>query len=491
MKFKIGCFFSVLSIFTNTVFAATQVDLVIKNGIIVTMDQERHVYENGSIAIRGSDIVYVGNDLNQKFDAKKTIDANGTIVIPGMINAHTHVPMTLLRGISDDVDLHTWLTQFIFPSEAKNVNKEFVYWGTKLACIEMIQTGTTTFADMYYFEDEIAKATQECGLRAILAETVIDFPVPDNNSIADNEERWENGITQTKQFISKWKDNPLITPAIGPHAPYTVSPDHLKQVAEVANELNVPVQIHLSETKNEMDMIKNHIKEGGASSSKYLDTIASSPVRYLNDLGFLSRHVIAAHVVWTSSNDLRCLYNSNTGVVHCPQSNLKLASGIMDVPGMLTMAIPVALGTDGPASNNDLILWEEMNLAAILHKGNTLNPTAVSAEKALEMATILGAKAIHMDDKVGSLEVGKKADVVIVDNRTSHQIPYSNSKNIYSEIVYAAKGTDVQTVVVNGKILMEDKILKTVAPSEIYTHAKQIRKKIEASLASESNPTKN
>ena len=434
------------------------------------MNANSDVIEHGAIAINGSSIIYVGLQDGVNFDAKQTIDVQNKIVIPGLINGHTHIPMTLLRGISDDKDLMDWLIHYIWPAEKENVNPEFVYWGTMLGCLEMIQTGTTTFADMYFFEDDIARATQECGLRAILAESVIDFPVPDNK-IEDPQARWENGLSQVRNFANKWKGNDLITPAIGPHAPYTVSPEHLKNAADLAKELGIPVLIHLSETEHEMDQIK-----------KAYNVDAVSPVQYLSDLGFLSSNVIAAHTVWTSKDDVQALVDAGVGVVHCPQSNLKLGAGIASVGEFLHMGLSTCLGTDGAASNNDLIMWEEINQAAILHKGVNQNPKLIDAKTAFSMATIQGAKAIHMDQQIGSLEVGKKADIVIVNNKSSHQVPYG-VENIYSLLVYATKGSDVETTIVNGKVLMRDKQIPHLSQGIISGKALQLRQKILQTLS--------
>ncbi len=454
----------------SSAWASPKVDLLLINATIVTMNANSDVIEHGAIAVNGSSIVYVGLQEGANFNAKQTIDVQNKIVIPGLINGHTHMPMTLLRGIADDKDLMDWLIHYIWPAEANNVTPEFVYWGTMLGCLEMIQSGTTTFADMYFFESDIARATQECGLRAILAESVIDFPVPDSKE-QEPTTRWNNSLQNVKSFVQKWKDNDLITPAIGPHAPYTVSPEHLKDTAKLAKDLNIPVLIHLSETEHEMDQIR-----------KAYNVDAASPVQYLNDLGFLSSNVIAAHTVFTSADDIQSLVHAGVGVVHCPQSNLKLGSGVANVGQFQSMGLSTCLGTDGAASNNDLILWEEINLAAILHKGVNHDPKMIDAKTAFSMATIQGAKAIHMDDKIGSLEIGKKADLVIVNNQSSHQVPYTNN-NIYSELVYSTKGSDVETTIVNGKILMLDRKINHLNDSLIKQNATLLRNKITKSLS--------
>ncbi|MCB0272614.1 MAG: amidohydrolase [Bdellovibrionales bacterium] len=451
------------------VYAIDAVDVLIKNGTIVTMNNNGDIIQNGSIAILNDKIVYVGQKQEKDFTAKTIIDAQNGLIIPGLVNGHTHIPMSLFRGVADDMELMDWLTNYIWPAEKLNVNPNFVYWGTKLGCLELIESGTTTFVDMYFFEDVIAQATEECGLRAILAQTLIDFPVPDNNQ-ADADQRWENGISLTESFIQKWKDHPLITPAVGPHAPYTVSPDHLRVTSGLSKKHNVPFVIHVSETAHEAEIINDRYGSDAHSS-----------IQYLHDLGVLSPLVIAAHAVWPTKNDVQLLSSSGTGVAHCPQSNLKLGSGVSPVPSMLDMEVPICLGTDGAASNNDLNLWEEINLAAILHKGVNHNPKELDAQKAFSMATILGAKAIHMDKSIGSLEPGKKADIVIVDRSSTHHIPYNNN-NIYSELVYATKGSDVSTVIVNGDILLQNRTHNKLKKKEIVQKAKLLREMIDQSL---------
>ncbi|HEV8138659.1 MAG TPA: amidohydrolase [Pyrinomonadaceae bacterium] len=444
----------------------TNVDLIIRGGTVVTMDGSRRVIENSGVAIKGGRIVAVDDtaDIDRKYAAREVINATGKVVIPGLINGHTHVPMTLFRGIADDLDLQDWLTKYIFPAEAKNVTEDFVRVGTRLGLAEMIRSGTTTYCDMYYFEDAIADETFKAGMRGVLGETVIDFPVADNKT-------YEAGLAYSEKFIQKWKGNALIVPAIAPHAPYTVSEEHLKAARALSDRLRSPIVIHISETKREVD---DSLKTKGAS-----------PVVYLNRIGFLNDRVIAAHMVWPTEGELGVLKKLGVGIVHNPQSNMKLASGTAPVPEMLKENLPVGLGTDGAASNNDLNLWEEMDTAAKLHKLISNDPKVVSAEEAFEMATIRGARAMHLDKEIGSIETGKRADIVIVDLDALNQTPFYN---IYSDLVYATKAGDVRTVVIEGRIVMRDRRLLTLNEETIKADARRYREKIVQSIGVKTLP---
>ncbi len=384
-KLKILIFVSFLFIFQQAICAQKKaVDLIISGGTIVTMDAQKRLIENGSVAIKGEKIVAVGTsaEISKQFISKQTISAVGKVVIPGLINAHTHVPMSLFRGIADDLDLQEWLTKYIFPAEAKNVNEAFVRAGTRLGLAEMIRGGTTTYCDMYYFEDAIADETAKAGMRGVLGETVIDFPVADNKTNAE-------AMAYAERFINKWKNNSLIVPAIAPHAPYTVSTEHLLAIKQLSDKLNAPVVIHVAETQTEVSDIT---KRYGAR-----------PVEYLAKIGFLSNRTIAAHVVWATDAEMDLLKRFGVGIAHNPQSNMKLASGVAPVPQMLAKDLAVGLGTDGAASNNDLDMWEEMDTAAKLHKVFSGDPKVVNAEQAFEMATIRGARALHLENLIGSL----------------------------------------------------------------------------------------
>src|SRR5215510_2219489 len=441
-------------------------ELLVLGGTIVTMDQTRRVIEDGGIAVSGGRIVAIGPraDIESRYTSRQKINAAGKVVTPGLINGHTHVPMVLFRGLADDLDLQEWLTKYIFPAEAKNVTEEFVRVGTRLGLAEMIRGGTTTYCDMYYFEDAIAEETEKAGVRGVLGETVIDFPVADNKTNAE-------AMAYVEKFVSRWKGNGLIVPAIAPHAPYTVSEEHLKAVRAFSDRTGAPIVTHVSETKREVD---DSIKTKGAS-----------PVDYLNRFGFLNDRVIAAHMVWPTAEELALLKKLGVGIVHNPQSNMKLASGVAPVPEMLKQNLPVGLGTDGAASNNDLNLWEEMDTAAKLHKLISKDPKVVSAQEAFEMATIRGARALHLETEIGSIETGKRADLVIVDLDDLNQTPYYN---IYSDLVYSAKSGDVRTVIIEGRVVMRDRRLLTLNEESIKADARRYRERIVESMGVKTIP---
>lgn len=436
-------------------------DLLVRGGTVVTMNAQGQILEDGAVVIGGDRILAVGPaaELTARFKAARTLDATGKIVMPGLINTHTHAPMTLFRGIADDLALMDWLRNFIFPAEAKNVDEEFVRWGTRLGCLEMIRGGTTTYVDMYYFEDAIAEETAKAGMRAILGETVLDFPAPDNKT-------WVDAVAYTEKFLRKWQGHVLITPAVAPHAPYTVSPDHLKEAHALARNHDAPLLIHLAETETEVKQVR--------------DKHGVSPVAYLDQLGILDRRLIAAHLVWPTTEDLVTLARRGVGVGHCPQSNMKLASGTSPVPALLRAGVAVGLGTDGAASNNDLSLWEEMDTAAKLHKLISKDPTVLSAREALEMATLGGARAIHKEKEIGSLEAGKRADVIVVRLDRAHQTPLYN---VYSHLVYATKATDVDSVIINGKEVMRDRQVLTLDAAAVLAKARQYRDRIRQSIS--------
>jgi 5-methylthioadenosine/S-adenosylhomocysteine deaminase len=440
----------------------TRVDLLVLNGTLVTMDKEHRIIPEAGIAVAGGRVVAVGprSEIIGKYMAAQTIDGSGRLIIPGLINGHTHIPMTLFRGLADDLDLQDWLTKYIFPAEAKNVSEEFVRAGARLGLAEMIRGGTTTYCDMYYFEDAIADETAKAGVRGVLGETVIDFPVADNKTNAE-------AMAYVERFVQKWKGHELITPAIAPHAPYTVSEEHLKAAKAFSDRTGAPIVTHISETKREVD---DSLKSKGAS-----------PVDYLARIGFLGNRVIAAHVVWPNPGELEVLKRADVGVVHNPQSNMKLASGVAPVPKMIEEGLRVGLGTDGAASNNDLNMWEEMDTVAKLHKVFSGDPKVISAEEAFELATIRGAQALHLEKEIGSIEKGKRADLVIVERDSLNQIPLYN---IYSDLVYATKASDVQTVIINGKIVMRDRRLLTLDEAAIKRSARVFRDQVSKSLGS-------
>jgi len=446
----------------------TAVDLLVLNGTLVTMDKGHRVIEDAGVAIKNGRILAVGQrkDILRRFTSTQTVDARDKIIIPGLINGHTHVPMTLFRGLADDLDLQDWLTKFIFPAEAKNVSEEFVRAGTRLGLAEMIRGGTTTYCDMYYFEDAIADETARAGVRGVLGETVIDFPVADNKTNAE-------AMAYVEKFVTKWKGHELITPAIAPHAPYTVSEEHLKAVRAFSDRTGAPIVTHISETKREVD---DSLKAKGLS-----------PIDYLARIGFLNDKVVAAHVVWPNAGEIEILKRAGVGVVHNPQSNMKLASGVAPVPQMLKEGVRLGLGTDGAASNNDLSMWEEMDTVAKLHKVFSGDPKVISAVEAFELATIRGAAALHLEKDIGSIETGKRADLVLVERDALNQIPLYN---VYSHLVYATKASDVQTVIINGRIVMRDRRLLTLDEAAIKEKARVFREQVIKSLAGLGTPKK-
>ena len=441
------------------------VDLLVIGGTIVTMDQSRRVIPDGGIAVSQGRILAIGPraEIEGRYSSRLKIDATGKVITPGLINGHTHVPMVLFRGLADDLDLQEWLTKYIFPAEAKNVTEEFVRVGTRLGLAEMIRGGTTTYCDMYYFEDAIADETAKAGVRGVLGETVIDFPVADNKTNAE-------AMAYVEKFVARWKGHDLVIPAIAPHAPYTVSEAHLKAARAFSDLTGAPIVTHISETKRE---VEDSVKDKGAS-----------PVAYLERIGFLNERVIAAHMVWPQGSDISILKRRGVGVIHNPQSNMKLASGVAPVPKMITERLFVGLGTDGAASNNDLNMWEEMDTVAKLHKVFSGDPKVISAQQAFELATIRGAEALHLEKEIGSLETGKRADLLVIDRDTLNQIPLYN---VYSDLVYATKASDVETVVINGRIVMRNRRLLTLNETAIKTEARAFRDRIIKSLSTTSS----
>jgi 5-methylthioadenosine/S-adenosylhomocysteine deaminase len=436
-------------------------DLLISGGTVVTMDASRAILEDGAVAVKGDTIVAVGprNELEARYAAKQTIDARGGLVLPGFINGHTHVPMTLFRGLHDDVTLNDWLYKYIFPAEAKNVNEEFVRWGTRLAAAEQIRGGVTTFADMYYFEDAVAEETKAAGMRGVLGETFIDFPAPDNKNQAEM-------LAYTEKFLKKWQGDPLIHAAAAPHSIYTCSQKTLQDSAALARKYHAPILIHTSEMKKEWE-----------DSEK---TNGMSPVQYLDKIGILGPDVVSAHCIFVDAADEKTLAQKQVGCVHNPSSNMMIASGVSPVADMRAAGVAVGLGTDGPAgSNNDLDLMEEIDLAAKLAKISKMDPLALNAKAVVEMATIDGARALHMDKEIGSLETGKKADVILIGLDEPNAVPMYD---IYAQVAYALKGSDVQTVVIGGRMVMRDRKLLTVNEVEAIAKAREYKKSIAASL---------
>lgn len=440
---------------------AQPADAIYTARYVVTMDSQHRLIENGAVAVQGDRILDVGPaaEITRKHTARRREDRPEAILMPGLINTHTHAPMSLLRGLADDLRLQDWLEHYIFPAEAKNVDPDFVTWGTRLACLEMMLSGTTTYVDMYFFEDKIAEATREAGLRGVLGETILGFKTPDSPTP-------EAALARAEKFIQRFKDDPLIVPAVAPHAIYTNSDETLRSARALANKYSVPLVIHLSETKKEND---------DARAKRNM-----SPTQLLDSLGVLNGRVIAAHGVWLDDADIAILKAKGTGVAHCPSSNMKLASGIAPVVKLLQAGVNVGLGTDGPAgSNNDFNMMEEMNLASDLQKVATLDPTVVPALQAIEMATIGGARVAGLDKEIGSLEPGKRADFITLSLTRPHAIPLYN---VYSQIVYALKGSDVRDVVVNGKPIVRDRRSLTLNEAAILQKAVQYGKQVSRSL---------
>jgi len=438
-----------------------RVDLMISGGMILTMNGSRTVHDDGAIAIRCDSIVAVAarSELESRYQAAQTIEAHGKLVVPGFVNGHTHVPMTLFRGLHDDVTLNDWLYKYIFPAEAKNVNEEFVRWGTRLAAAEQIRSGVTTFADMYYFEDAVAEETKKAGMRGVLGETFIDFPAPDNKSETEM-------LAYTERFLKKWQGDPLIQAAPAPHSIYTCSRKTLQDSAALARKYHAPILIHLSEMKKEWD---DSLKQNGMS-----------PTQYLDKLGLLGPDVVGAHCIFVDEADRKTLAARNVGCVHNPSSNMMIASGVSPVPEMRAAGIAVGLGTDGPAgSNNDLDLMEEIDLAAKLAKITKSNPLALNAKAVVEMATIDGARALHMEKMIGSLEAGKKADLVVIGLDAPNAVPMYDP---YAQLAYALKAGDVETVVIAGRVVMRDHQLLTINQAEAVAKAREYKQKIAASL---------
>ncbi len=440
----------------------TPCDLLLTNAQILTMDERFTVHARGVIAISGGAIVAVG-DIAGDYEPLETIDCKNRVVMPGLINAHTHAPMTLLRGLADDLRLDVWLLGYMMPVERAFVRPDFVALGTTLACAEMIRSGTTCFADMYYFEEAVADATAKAGMRALCGQTVLKFPAPDAAS-------FEDSLSRAREFITAWKGHRLITPAVAPHAPYTCTEEILRACAELAHELDVPLHTHLAETSTEVEQSR---KEHGMSV-----------IPWVKKNRLFDAHVLAAHCVHIDGGEMTTLHEARAGVAHNPTSNLKLGSGIAPVAKMLEHGIPVGIGTDGPASNNDLDMFEELRLAALLAKGAGNNPTALPARDALAMATRMGARALGLDAVTGSLEPGKRADLIVVDLDQTHNAPRfgRDPAAVYSQVVYAAKATDVVDVMCDGKWLMRDRRLLTIDETSVRSEAADVARRIDTFL---------
>jgi 5-methylthioadenosine/S-adenosylhomocysteine deaminase len=443
-----------VSLFAFAILAlAEPADWLLTARYILPMDATRRVIEDGAVAVRADRILAVGPraEIEKRFTARKRLDAGDALIAPGLINTHTHAAMSLFRGIADDLALQDWLEKYIFPAEAKNVTPEFVRWGTKLAALEMMRGGTTTFVDMYYFEDTVAEATKEAGLRGVLGETVIRFPAPDYKTP-------QAALAFTAKFIERFRSDPLIVPTVAPHAIYTNTDATLTASRALADRYKVPLLIHVSETEREN-------RDSQAAHHR-------TPTGYLDSIGFLKGQTLFAHGVWLTPADLDLVKQHSIGIAHCPSSNMKLASGIAPVVEMLRRGIAVGLGTDGPAgSNNDFDMMEEMDLAAMLQKVTLRDPRVLAAQEAVAMATILGAKSIGMEKEIGSLEAGKRADLIAVRLTRPNAVPLYN---VYSQFVYALKACDVAHVMVNGRIILRDGKCQTLDEVEVLANARRL-----------------
>lgn len=435
-------------------------ELFIRGGTVITMDPEFRVIEDGGVAIEADTITAVGKraELEPKASHARRIEAGGTLVIPGMINGHAHAAMSLFRGVAEDHSLNDWLQRYIFPAEVRNVTEDFVLWGTRLGVLEMLRGGITTYADMYYFEDVVARVTKEAGMRGVLGETIVDFPAPDHKTPSA-------ALAYTENFIERWKNDPLITPGVAPHSMYTLSTENLKAATALARRTGAPILIHVAEAPFESDL----------SQKKH----GMSPVAYLDSIGLLGPDVIAAHTVWLDKKDIAMLVERGVGSIHNPSSNMKLASGVMRLVDLLAAGQAVGLATDSAASNNNQDLFQEMNIAAKLQKVTRMDPRALPARQVVEMATIGGARALHLGDQIGSIEVGKQADIILIGTAATHATPMYN---VYSQLVYALNAHDVRSVVIAGKVVMEDRVMSTMDKPGILAKAHEYQRKISASL---------
>ncbi|MGI6686682.1 MAG: amidohydrolase [Bacillota bacterium] len=431
--------------------------ILIKDAQIIPMTKEfgvesnqENYYINGNIAIYHGKISGIGN-IPEDGDFDKIIDASGCVVLPGFINAHTHAAMALFRSYADDLPLMEWLNTKIWPIEAIMTGQD-IYWGTMLSILEMIKSGTTTFVDMYSFMDDVARAVDESGIRAVLSRGVI--------GIAPN---GESALLESVGFIKNWqgKAEGRITTMLAPHAPYTCPPDYLKKVMHYSDQLGVGIHIHLAETLSEVADIKK--------------AYGKRPVELMDEIGLFNHHVLGAHVVHVNEKEIEVLAEKKVGVVHNPQSNMKLASGIAPVTKMLQKGIPVALGTDGASSNNNLDMIEEMRSASFLQKVADMDPTSIPAYQALEMATRNGALALKMESQIGQISVGKKADLIIVDFHKPHLYPRHDAS---AHLVYAAQASDVKTVIINGKVIMENRQVLSIDEERILYEAEKCAQKL-------------
>jgi 5-methylthioadenosine/S-adenosylhomocysteine deaminase len=456
MLWRFSAVLAAASVLTAWQSAPREVALVISGGTVVTMDSAGRVLSPGAVAVDGRDIVAIDapEAIAARFKARESLDASGQVVIPGLINTHTHAPMVLYRGLADDLALMEWLEKYIFPAEAKTVSPAFVRAGTRLAVLEMIRSGTTAYADMYYFEEEIAKATKDAGIRGVLGQTIIQFPVPDARTPAE-------GIARASAFLREWANDDLIVPAIAPHSMYTLDAATLKAARAAADRERAPVIIHLAETQDEVKIARERYH--------------ATPAQYLESIGFWGPRTIAAHGVWLTPADIQIMARRQVGVSHNPESNMKLASGTAPVLDLRKAGVTVGLGTDGAASNNDLDMFESMRQAAFLHKLTSGDPRALPASTALRMATIDGARILGLADQIGSLEPGKRADIIVVSMDAARQTP---TYDPVSHLVYTTRGDDVRSTIVNGRFVMRDRRVLTLDEAAVLGEARSWATKV-------------
>ncbi|MGQ9457423.1 MAG: amidohydrolase family protein [Anaerolineae bacterium] len=431
---------------------ALQADLLVVGGTILTLDDRWTELDDGALAVADGAIVALGprQEVQGRFLAREVLDASGRLVMPGLVNAHTHAPMTIFRGLADDLPLDTWLKEYIWPAEAQHVNPDMVYWGTLLAAAEMIQSGTVAFADMYFYEDDIGRAAHDAGIRCVLGEALVDFPSP-------NTKTPDEGLAYVRESFARWAGDPWVTVGLQPHSTYACSPDLLVRAKELADEFGAIYLIHAAETAQEVEDVRRRY--------------GRSPVRHLEALGILDRRAVLAHGVHLTEEEIALVAERGASVAHCPESNMKLASGVAPVPALRRAGVNVALGTDGAASNNDLNLWGEMATAAKLHKVWSGDPTVASAREVVWMATRGGARALGLEDRLGSLEVGKRADFLCLDLDAPHMVPLYDA---YSHLVYAARPSDVRTVVIEGRVVYDNGAWKTIDLPRVYAHVRAL-----------------
>jgi len=438
--------------------APAPADLIVTNGYVVTMNEGHEIVERGAVVVRDGRIVAVGPaDIAARFTAAKVVDARGAIVMPGMVNTHTHVSMTVFRGLGDDVPDR--LRKLIFPLEKALVDRELVYWGGLHGMIEMVEGGVTTFADMYYFEDEVARAAKAIGLRGVLGETIVDFAAPDAPDPY-------GGFAYARRFIEQWRGDPLLTPALAPHAPYSLDAERLRRVAREAEELDVPVLMHVAETTEEVGTLRRERNQ--------------SPVEYLDELGLLTRRLVAAHCIFVSESDVDRLAARETGVAHAIVANIKSARGVAPALDMFRKGVRVGLASDGPMSGNTLDIIGQLGYVAKLHKLDKRDRNVMPARDVVEMATRGGARALHLEDRIGSLEVGKLADLIVIDRESPRMVPFYD---VYSSLVYAAVPTDVRTTIVHGQVVMEDRVVRTVDVPQVRSRVRAIGERVKAAVA--------